>query len=89
MALGARAADIVRHVTVGAFVLVSVGLLLGLGGGVAFGRVVSAVLFRVTPTDAGALATPLLVLAVVFVLASLPPVIRAVRTNPTETLRSD
>jgi putative ABC transport system permease protein len=89
MALGAQAVDIVRHVTVGAFVLVSIGLVLGLGGGVAFGRVVSAVLFRVTPTDAGALVTPLLVLGVVFALASLPPVIRAVRTNPTETLRSD
>ena len=44
MALGARAPDIVRHVTAGALVLVAVGLALGLGGGVAFGRVIGSLL---------------------------------------------
>jgi predicted permease len=89
MALGARAPDIVRHVTMGALVLVVVGLVLGLGSGVAFGRVVGSLLFQVTPTEFGPLATPLAILAAVFTLASLSPSIRAVRTNPTETLRSD
>jgi hypothetical protein len=56
MALGAQATDIVRHVTIGSLVLVSVGLLAGLGAGVAFGRLVGALLFQVTPTDPAALA---------------------------------
>ena len=51
MALGARAPDIVRHVTAGALVLVFMGLVLGLGGGVAFGRVIGSLLFQVTPTE--------------------------------------
>ena len=56
MALGAQATDIVRHVTIGSLVLVSVGLIAGLGAGVAFGRLIGALLFQVTPTDPVALA---------------------------------
>jgi hypothetical protein len=89
IALGAQSLDIARHVTVGALVLVGLGLVAGIGGGVAFGRVVGALLFQVTPTEPGALVRPLLILAFVFALASLPPVVRAVRTDPVETLRND
>jgi predicted permease len=89
MALGAQARDIVRHVTVGSLVLVGIGLCAGLGAGIAFGRVIGSLLFQVTSTDVSALAPPLLILATVFALASLPPSIRAVRTDPTETLRTD
>jgi hypothetical protein len=60
-----------------------------MGGGVAFGRLIGSLLFQVTPTDPGALVKPLVVLASVFALASLPPVLRAVRTDPVETLRND
>ena len=89
MALGARAPDIVRHVTSGALVLVCAGLAFGLGGGVAFGRVIGSLLFGVTPTEFSALGMPFAILTGVFTLASLSPSIRAVRTNPTETLRSE
>jgi hypothetical protein len=43
----------------------------------------------VTPTEPGALVRPLLILASVFAVASLPAVVRAVRTDPVETLRND
>jgi len=89
MALGARTSDIVWHVTAGALVLVAAGLALGLGGGVAFGRLVGSLLFGVTPTEISALVMPFAILVGVFTLASLSPSIRAVRTNPTETLRSE
>jgi len=89
MALGARAPDIVRHVTAGALVLVCAGVAFGLGGGVAFGRVIGSLLFGVTPTEFSALGMPFAILTGVFTLASLSPSIRAVRTNPTETLRSE
>ena len=88
MALGAQATDIVRHVTIGSLVLVSVGLIAGVGAGVAFGRLIGALLFQVTPTDPVALASPLAILATVFAMASLPPAIRAIRTDPTETLKT-
>ena len=48
-----------------------------------------AILFRVAPTDAGPLAVPLVVLVALFALASLSPSIRAVRTDPCETLRCE
>ena len=89
MALGAQATDIVRHVTIGSLVLVSVGLIAGVGAGVAFGRLIGALLFQVTPTDPVALAPPLAILATVFAMASLPPAIRAIRTDPTETLKRE
>jgi predicted permease len=89
LALGARAADVVRAVTAGALVRVMIGLLLGLGAGVGFGRVVGAILFRVAPTDLGPLAVPFVVLVSLFALASLSPSIRAVRTDPCETLRCE
>ena len=41
------------------------------------------------PTDAGPLAVPLVVLVALFALASLSPSIRAVRTDPCETLRCE
>jgi len=89
IALGAQSLDVARHVTFGALVLVGLGLVAGIGGGVAFGRLIGALLFQVTPTEPGALVRPLVLLAFVFALASLPPVIRAVRTDPVETLRND
>jgi hypothetical protein len=89
IALGARSRDVVRHVTIGTLVLVGLGLAAGIGSGIAFGRLIGALLFQVTPTDPGALVKPLGILASVFVLASLPPVLRAVRTDPVETLRND
>jgi hypothetical protein len=89
IALGARAVNIVRHVTMGGFVLVSIGLAIGISAGIAFGRLVGALLFQVTPTDPFALAEPLLILGAVFGVASVPPALRAVRTDPTETLRND
>jgi predicted permease len=87
IALGAQSLDVARHVTVGALVLVALGLAAGIGGGVAFGRLIGALLFQVTPTDPAALVRPLVMLASVFALASLPPVLRAVRTDPVEALR--
>ncbi len=89
IALGAQSVDVARHVTVGALVLAGLGLVVGIGSGVAFGRVIGALLFQVTPTEPGALVRPLVILASVFALASLPPVLRAIRTDPVETLRND
>jgi ABC-type lipoprotein release transport system permease subunit len=48
-----------------------------------------AMLFQVRPTDPMTFAGTALILALVTVLASLVPALRAARVNPTETLRSE
>jgi putative ABC transport system permease protein len=89
MALGARAAHVVRQVTGGLLASVAAGAAGGLAGGLLFGRLIESLLFRVAATDAGALATPLAVLAAASLLASLPPAMRAARIDPALTLRAE
>ncbi len=89
MALGARAADVVRCITGALLVMVSVGLLIGLAGGLAFGRLVEPLLFRVKATDPSTFLTPILILAAVAAFAAIAPALRAVRIDPAQTLRTE
>jgi predicted permease len=89
MALGARAAHVLRRVTAEMLGSVGVGCIFGLTGGLAFGRLVQSILFEVKATDAVSVAVPLLTLAVVAAFAALPPAVRAVRIDPAQTLRSE
>ena len=89
MALGARAVHVVRRVTAEMLTPVGAGLILGLAGGLAFGRLVESILFEVKATDAMSVATPLLDARRCRGLAALPPAVRAVRTDPAQTLRSE
>jgi predicted permease len=89
MALGARPAHVVRRVTSGMLTMVCLGAAAGVAGGVASARVVETLLFDVKATDLGIVAVPLLTLLTAAVLAALPPAIRAVRTDPARTLRSE
>ena len=87
MALGAQASDIARRVTVDVFSMVLGGALAGLARGFAAARYIQALLYQVKPTDPRMLALPALTILVAALLAALPPVIRAVRIDPAETLR--
>jgi predicted permease len=89
MALGARSAHVVRRVTTGMLTMVSLGAAAGVAGGLASARVVETLLFEVKATDLGIVVVPLLTLLSAAVLAALPPAIRAVRTDPARTLRSE
>jgi predicted permease len=89
MVLGARAGHVVRRVTTEMLGAVGVGSVLGVAGGLAFGRLIERILFEVKATDPSTIATPLLTLAVAAALAALPPAIRAVRIDPAQTLRSE
>ena len=89
MALGARAGHVVRRVAAEVLTPVAGGLILGLAGAVAFGRLVQSILFEVTATDAMSVAAPVLTLAAVAALAAFPPAARAVRIDPARTLRSE
>jgi putative ABC transport system permease protein len=89
MALGARAVHVITSVTAEMMSPVGVGTVLGLGAGLAFGRLIERILFEVKPTDALTITAPLLTLAAVAALAALPSAVRAVRIDPAQTLRSE
>lgn len=89
MALGARAAHVVKRVTAEMLTPVGAGVTIGLIGSVAFGRLVQWILFEVNATDAISVVAPLITLGGVAALAALPPVLRAVRIDPAQTLRSE
>jgi len=87
IALGARAADVVRLVLCEAFVLAAIALLLGLAGSIALSRVLQSLLFEVTPTDPVTLASVCFLVLAVTALAAVPPARRATRIDPLIALR--
>lgn len=89
MALGARAAHVAREVSSDVFVMLVLGSAVGLGAGLASERFVETLLYEVKGTDLRVLATPLLTLFGAALLAALPPVIMATRTDPATALRSE
>jgi ABC-type lipoprotein release transport system permease subunit len=50
---------------------------------------VQTLLFQLEATDPAALAPPIIALAAAAMLAVLPPAIRAVRTDPARTIRTE
>jgi predicted permease len=89
MALGARPGHVVTLITTRLLGMVGLGALVGVAGGLAFGRVVRTLLFQVEATDPAALALPLVALALAALLAVLPPAVRAVRIDPAQSIRTE
>ncbi|HKE58415.1 MAG TPA: ABC transporter permease [Pyrinomonadaceae bacterium] len=87
MALGAQLKDVLQLVLRSAMSLVLFGAVIGLAGAYAATRVLSSLLFGVTPTDlATFIAVPLL-LFIVALVASLIPARRATKVDPLIALR--
>ena len=89
MALGARAAQVATRVTRDMAIIVGCGATIGLAGGFGFGRVIERLLFEVRAVDPFPLLMPLVTLAVAALVAAVPPVLRAVRIDPVQILRSE
>jgi putative ABC transport system permease protein len=89
LALGAQAGEIVRRVTAEVFTMLAFGAAAALALGVASDRYIKTLLFEVKATDWTMLAVPVVTMAVAALLAALPPVLRAVRTDPTLMLRME
>jgi len=87
MALGARNIDVLRVVLGQGLKLALIGVALGLAGAVVLTRVLSSLLYDVTPTDPVTLACVSLVLIVIALLASYLPARRAARIDPMVALR--
>jgi putative ABC transport system permease protein len=89
IAVGASPASLINLVVRQGFVLVGIGLLLGLSGALPATRLLQQLLFRVAPLDTGTYLAAATFLAVVGLLACLLPAWRATRVNLVEVLHRD
>jgi hypothetical protein len=89
MALGARAADVVRLVARQSLVLFTTGTAIGLGAGIGVGFAMESVLFGLSPTDPVALTFVIVLLGVVALVATALPAWRAARIDPVVALRAE
>ncbi len=88
MALGARPADVIRLVIGRVARLVFAGLLIGLALALPATRLLSSLLFGVTPTDPGTFSAVIALLVAVTLAAGYIPARRAARIDPLAGLRS-
>jgi putative ABC transport system permease protein len=88
-ALGATSATTVALVAREGFRLIAYGVALGLVGGFATTRLLAAMLFGVSPLDRGTWAATTAMLAVVGLLATMLPALRATRADPLLAIRTE
>src|SRR5580700_6314792 len=89
MALGAQRTTITAMILGKAASLLAAGLVLGVGLSLGVANAAGALLYGLKPHDPGILAGAALLLAVVTVVASLIPSMRAARVNPIDSLRAE
>lgn len=89
MALGAQSSDVLRMVMRQGLRMVTAGVLLGIAGALAFGRVMAASIPEVPAADPIVLAVSVLALTGAAMFASWLPARRASCVDPIEALRRD
>ena len=89
MAIGSTRAGIVRIVTLDVFLMIAVGAVAGVALGFGAARYVQSLLYQAKASDADMLALPACAILITALVATLPAVLRALRTNPTEILRAE
>jgi predicted permease len=89
MAIGSTRAGIVRIVTLDVFLMIVLGACAGVALGFGAARSVASLFYQVKATDAGMLALPACAILLTALLATLPAVLRALRTDPTAILRAE
>jgi putative ABC transport system permease protein len=89
MALGAQTADVLRLVVRQGMAPVLLGLIVGIVVALALGRLLTTQLYQVSPHNPALLATAVLTLGAVALLACFLPARRATFVNPIEALRTE
>jgi predicted permease len=89
MAIGSTRAGIVRIVTLDVFLMIALGGCAGVALGFGAARSVESLFYQVKSTDADMIALPACAILLTALVATLPAVLRALRTNPTEILRAE
>ena len=89
VALGARAAEVVRLMATSGIAPALLGLALGLAGALAAGRAMTSLLFEVRPHDMPTLIVSTILLLAVVIVACVIPAARATRIPPATVLRGE
>jgi ABC-type antimicrobial peptide transport system permease subunit len=89
LALGARRGQVLLAVLGRSATIILLGVTAGAGAAWALGRYIESYLFEIRPHDLRVLTTSALLLAAVAVLACWPPALRASRTDPVVTLKTE
>jgi predicted permease len=89
MALGARGADVVRMVMKETVLLLVAGVAIGLGAALATTRLISTLLFGLTPNDPVTISGATLLMMAVAAFAGYLPARRASRVDPMTALRCE
>ena len=89
LALGAQRTEVVRQIVGRSMILVTCGVVLGLGGAAALARMVESVLFGVGSSHAVTLLASAAVMLSTGAAAAYLPARRAAHLNPTATLRAE
>jgi putative ABC transport system permease protein len=89
MALGAQIRDVLRLIVVEGMKPALIGMLGGLCGAIALGRVLSTLIYGVRPVDPITFGTVSLVLASTAFFASMIPAYRATSVDPMQTLHDE
>ena len=87
MALGARPTGVLAMIWRYGLLLTVIGVVFGLAGALAFGRVLSTFLYQTAPGDPWMLSAAVGAMLLVAGAATLLPALRAVRIDPTRALR--
>jgi putative ABC transport system permease protein len=87
MALGARRSDVLKLIVRNGLGMTLLGMAIGLVGAFAVTRLISTLLFGVTPTDKVTFITVSAILIVVALLACYLPARRATKVDPLVALR--
>jgi putative ABC transport system permease protein len=89
MALGARASQVIGLVLQRSLVPVGAGILAGIAGSLAASRLLSALLYQVTPGDPAVLGAIVVLLGASAAAACLVPARRAASVDPLVVLREE
>jgi putative ABC transport system permease protein len=89
MALGAGPRDLLRLVVRQGLELAGLGIAVGIAAALALTRVLSSLLYGVSPADPPTYAAIVVAVAALALLASYLPALRAARLEPARVLRSD
>ena len=89
MAIGSPRAGIVRLVTSEVFLTIVLGGCAGMALGFGATRYIGSLFYQVKATDAEMIALPACAILLTALVATFPAVVRAVRTDPTEILRTE
>jgi len=87
MALGAQGRDVLRLVVKGGMTLALIGVTIGMLAALVLTRLLTSLLFGITPTDGPTFVVVLSLVMIVALLACCIPAVRATRVDPLVALR--